>query len=100
MTGTIRIYGAGGAGINIASQFQTRPEQTGYASPQPVYIDTSSSNIKNHIDKKDLYLLEATDGSGKIRKENANEIQNVIKNVLLEMKPLDLNVVVFSASGG
>lgn len=100
MTGKMRVYGCGGAGLNIAAKFINRPEQPGYATVHPVFIDTSRSNLKDNVNKDDVYILDNVDGSGKIRKENASEIQNVVKNVLLELRPMDFNVVVFSASGG
>lgn len=100
MTGNVRVYGAGGAGVNVAANFTKRAEQPGYATLHPAFIDTSRSNLKAGIDDKDVYILENVDGAGKIRREHANEIQNVIKNVLLKMKPMDFNIVVFSASGG
>lgn len=100
MTGKIKLFGTGGAGVNIASQFVNRSEEPGYATVEPVFIDTSRSNLKDGIDKNNVYILENVDGSGKIRKENAQEIQNVIKDILLKMRPEDFNVVVFSASGG
>lgn len=99
-TGNIRIYGAGGAGINIASQFLDKPEQPGYATPHPCFFDTSRSNMKAGISEKDTYVIEGKDGSGKIRRENASEIAGVIKNALVKFKPMDFNIVVFSASGG
>lgn len=98
--GNVRLYSAGGAGVNIGAQFVNRPEQDGYATIHPAFIDTSRSNLKDNISDKDVYILENVDGAGKIRKEHAGEIQNVIKNVLLKFKPMDFNIVVFSASGG
>lgn len=98
--GQVRIYGSGGCGVNIASHFINRPEQAGFATVHPCFVDTSRSNLKPEIREEDCYILQDVDGSGKVRRENAEGIGNVIKQVLLKHKPMDLNLVVFSASGG
>jgi hypothetical protein len=51
------------------------------------------------MDEKDCYILPA-DGSGKVRGHNYEKIGEVVKQVMLDHKPLDFNVVVFSGSGG
>ena len=97
--GKIRIYGCGGAGINIASAFQGANEE-GVATPVVSYIDTSRSNLTVNTPDEACYILKDLDGSGKIRAENHVQISNEIKSILLGHKPLDFNVVVFSCSGG
>jgi hypothetical protein len=98
--GTIRLYGAGGAGINCISIFNNVEEVPGCAKILTSYIDTSRSNIRPEFKEEDCYLLKGVDGSGKIRRENHREISESIKQILLEHKPGDFNVVVSSASGG
>lgn len=98
--GTLRVYGAGGAGINIASYFNNASEEPNCARVAPAYIDASRSNLKPDFKEEDIFILNNVDGSGKVRKENHEEISNVIKQILLQIEPGDLNVVVFSASGG
>jgi len=100
MSGKLRIYGTGGTGINIAGHFDGTTAEPNCAQIETCYIDTSRSNLKEHYGEDNIFLLEDVDGSGKIRKENHREISNSIKQMVLEFKPEDLNVVVFSASGG
>ena len=97
----VRIYGAGGCGINIASVIGDRPATGSTAATECVYVDTSKSNLsKVKDDKAAVFLLEGVDGSGKVRKENYNEISDKVGELLLAHGPLDLNLVVFSCSGG
>lgn len=98
--GTIRIYGCGGCGVNQAAFFNNSAEEPNCAEVKTSYIDASRSNLKEEFKEEDIFILPNVDGSGKVRKENHKEISNVIKQVLLQMEPGDLNVVVFSASGG
>lgn len=99
---TMRVFGCGGFGINIAKYFETASGKQfpGTASPAPVYIDTSRSNLKGLEDNPNVYLIPEKDGSGKIRGLNAREIAPIIKPILNQFKPGDFNVVVFSGSGG
>lgn len=97
----MRVYGCGGAGINITSYFDRDDQSSGpFAIIKPAFIDTSHSNLRGSVSEDKTYILPDMDGSGKIRKENHAQISNVIKQVLLQHKPEDFNVVVFSASGG
>lgn len=96
----VRVYGAGGAGINITSEYCDYIVDNQSAEIIPSFIDTSHSNMQAKFNQDDLFILENVDGSGKIRNENYEDIKNVIKQVLLQIKPLDFNIVVFSASGG
>ena len=100
--GNMRIYGAGGFGINIGSYFEPASGtiEPGHSAPHPVYVDTSRSNLHEDINPAHLFIMEDVDGSGKVRKENHEEISKNIKSLLQAHKPLDMNVVVFSASGG
>lgn len=101
----LAIYGCGGCGINIVhgcdAQWKDGKLSSEDAAQYKVsYIDTSRSNMKEHMDENDLYILANLDGSGKKRDENHVEIANVIREILVKHKPLDFNVVVFSLSGG
>lgn len=101
MSKQLRIYGAGGAGINLVSRYVGKEEEKNCASPLPAFIDTSASNLRKHgIDPSETFLVEGLDGSGKVRRENAAEISRSIKQVLVEIEPTEMNIVVFSASGG
>lgn len=98
--GTLRLYACGGAGINIASYFNKAGDEPNCATVKPTYLDTSRSNLKPEFSEEDIFILKNVDGSGKLRKENHNEISNVVKQILLQLEPGDFNVVIFSASGG
>lgn len=98
--GTLHVYGAGGAGLNIVSGVRWNDHAENTAEVKTSYIDTSKSNIKPNMDMSDVYVLPNLDGSGKIRSENHEEIANVIKDMLVKHKPQDFNVIVFSLSGG
>ena len=100
--GTIRLYGCGGLGVNIVSYFEVASGQTeaGHATVHPCYIDTSRSNIDSNLNDNHVFVVDGLDGSGKVRRENHEEISKNIRTVLQSHSPMDLNVVVFSASGG
>ena len=101
MSKTLRVYGCGGAGINLVSHYFGRESGAGTAQLAPALIDTSRSNLKgHHIDNDSTYLVEGLDGSGKIRSENYDEINKTIKQILVQIPAGDFNLVVFSASGG
>ena len=100
--GNIRIYCAGGAGTNIGSMLEKHRQQdeAGFGNIDIVYIDTSISNFKQHVNKTNAYLLEGLDGSGKVRSENHEDINNNIRAILQQFKPTDLNIIMASAAGG
>ena len=103
--GQIRIYACGGAGSNIAASLEKyrNSEETETASLDICYIDTSKSNLarnKHNVQESSTYLIDGLDGSGKIRSENYDAIVQHSKNIIQEFKPLDLNIVISSGSGG
>lgn len=98
--GTIHVFGCGGCGINATSYFNDAAEEANCAEVKTTYVDASRSNMKEEFKDEDVFILPNVDGSGKVRSENHKEIANVVKQVLHQMEPGDMNVVVFSASGG
>lgn len=103
--GKMKIYGCGGAGINIANYFNDAKQEPLSAEISVAYFDTSRSNFlkKDNIRKEDTYVLNVggeSDGSGKVRSQNYDRILDEVKQALLQHKPTDFNVVVFSAGGG
>ena len=102
--GKLKLYGCGGAGINLAHYFQGISEDPNCAVVDTSYIDTSMSNLrgekKQNIDEEQIYILKNVDGSGKLRREHHIDIANVVKQVLVQHEPSDFNVVMFSAAGG
>lgn len=106
--GNITIYGLGGAGCNIASMFEElrNSSEVGMADVNPVYVDTSGSNMKPGMDPKSFFRFEdpngdgEVDGSGGIRATNAALIQQQIPMLLEKHRPGYATIVVSSASGG
>lgn len=98
--GQMRIYACGGCGINLISQYVGCDTEAHAAQILPVFLDTSRSNITKSIPDNMHYIIDGTDGSGSVRKRNVDIIKDNVKKVLLEHKPTNFNVVVFSASGG
>jgi hypothetical protein len=100
--GRVRLYACGGGGLNIGSNFETHRNKSdaGFADIDVVYIDTSMSNLNQNISLDHTYLLQGLDGSGKVRKENYEEITTRILDILQQHKPGDLNIVLSTAAGG
>lgn len=100
--GVMNVYGVGGCGINLTSRYSEIAGQVsdGMAVIEPYFIDTSLANLKEGLDPERFFLMEAREGSGKIRTENRTEISRSVLPILQKFPAADLNVVVFSASGG
>lgn len=98
---TVKIYACGGCGTNVAKYFeQHRGKPTkGFADIEVCYIDTSMSNIDD-IDPKSMFHIEGLDGSGKVRRENAEQISESVSGILQKFKPSAINIVLSSAGGG
>ncbi len=107
--GTLRLYGAGGTGVNIVRNFEKTRGQIhpGMATLHPVYADTSRSNIPANLDDNYCFIIAKSmttgkdiDGGGKDRALNGDEVVAAIKPLLNDHPPMDMNVVVFSTTGG
>lgn len=96
---TVRVYGCGGAGVNIASGYEKANKDT-KDDVEVSYIDTSRSNLTTDVKDNQVFILDNVDGSGKVRAENHQEIANVTKKILLQFEPAQMNLVLFSGSGG
>jgi hypothetical protein len=100
--GRVRLYACGGAGINMGSKlahFKNEPSEA-YAQLDTVYVDTSKSNLHAKIDAESIYLIDGLDGSGQVRKENYGAISERVRDILQTFKPVDLNLMLHSLSGG
>lgn len=97
--GQIHIYACGGGGINIGKEYHADGHSGDIADFKVTYIDTSDSNMEDRM-MTNAWLFDDLDGSGKIRESNASEIAKVVPDILNKFTPGDLNVVVFTASGG
>lgn len=101
--GRISIYAAGGAGTNIATRFEKYrgKSQAGMAIVDPVYIDTSKSNMLSaDIAADAVYHFQGLDGAGQVRREHAVVVKERAKEILHTYKPGNLALVMHSASGG
>lgn len=100
--GTLRLYGAGGAGTNIIGSWHDLDGRSdkGTARCAVAYADTSRSNLPPEVDDSKVFLLADKDGSGGVRRENHTDIARNVPGLLQKHPPGDLNVVAFSASGG
>lgn len=100
--GTLRLYGAGGAGTNIIGSWHSMDgnRELGTAKCLIAYADTSRSNLPPDVDDSKVFILEDKDGSGGVRKENHTDIGRNVPGLLQKHPPGDLNVVCFSAAGG
>lgn len=102
--GRVRVYAAGGCGMNIGSQLEKHRNlnEIAFANLDIVYIDTSKSNLQRHenIDPATCYLLKNMDGSGQHRAENVDDIDQNVPAILEQFPPVDFNIVLSSGGGG
>ncbi|MBC5772383.1 hypothetical protein, partial [Dysosmobacter segnis] len=85
--GKVRLYGCGGLGTNIVKDYIGRKIAPGFATPMVSFVDTSRSNLSGIEDESSIFVLENTDGSGKVRKENHAQISAAVKQILLKQTP-------------
>ena len=97
--GKIRIYACGGGGINLGKEYITDGHSADVADIQVAFIDTSDSNLDDRL-VDNCWLFKDLDGSGKIRNANDKVIAKAVPDILRKFVPGDLNIVVFTASGG
>lgn len=100
-TSHVRLYACGGAGVNVSKTMEGFRDSNvkGFSSLDIVYIDTSGSDFDS-VEEKNIYRFKEKDGSGALRKESFHVISKYAKEILQEYPPLDLNIVISSASGG
>lgn len=97
----VTIYGCGGAGVEILSKIMVT-DLSDFAIVHDAYVDGSRSNTDRvrPTDANKWYFLEGVDGAGKIRASNHEVTDRSISDILNKLKPSDLNILIFSASGG
>lgn len=107
--GVVTMYNCGGGGINIGALFSNQADLTkSSAIIKTTFIDTSDSNFrKKSLPNDEIYLIKNlkkvdgdTDGSGKVRAENAEAIVKETPKILKEHPPGDLSIVSFTSGGG
>lgn len=97
--GKISLYACGGAGANLASEYIDQGHTADVADISTYFVDTSESNMDERMVDK-TWKFEGLDGSGKIRNSNDRIIAKAVPDILRKFTPGDLNIVVFSSSGG
>lgn len=97
----VKLYACGGAGCNLAKTMEgfRNNDVSGFSGLDIVYVDTSGSDFDN-ISENYIYRFKDKDGSGGLRSENAKHVSKYIQEILQNHTPLDLNIVISSASGG
>lgn len=104
---SVALYGLGGTGINIVAPFikSNGIVDPGFAELTTYFVDTSRSNLRKanlsgpNVESL-LYVIPGVDGSGKDRAENIGPIKERVQEILLKLKPKELNILVHSGSGG
>lgn len=108
MKNSVSIYACGGTGINIAKNIDLVGDTSvpGFADRNVFYIDTSTSNISKEIEESDAFYRvtgteqEPINGSGMVRRANHKAINRAVPEILKQMRPGTLNIVLHSGSGG
>lgn len=101
--GTMKLFACGGAGINLGKTFEPMrgKDNPMFAVMDIAYLDTSPANLKDPVlPRNAIYQVPGVDGSGQVRKENAELIFAHAPAMLEKHQPEDFNVVVHSLSGG
>ena len=98
---SLRVYGAGGAGINTVQNLNLPIDAAGFPNTFFGLIDTSKSNISLKPNKTyDTFVVPGVDGTGKNR-QFAHQISAThLNDMLLTCPPKEFNIVVFGLSGG
>lgn len=99
----MQIYSCGGAGINLGKHFEPYRGQSekGFSNLNVRYIDSSDSNLGLvKTESSNVYVLEETNGAGKKRSLNYEEISERASEILLKYKPEDINIVLHGFGGG
>lgn len=97
----LRVYACGGTGSNVVRTFKKKRQALLESEDDKVsysFFDTSKANTTDGADEQ-RYILDC-DGSGSIRAQNYEQITDRILDALQENPPSEMNVVVFSTSGG
>lgn len=99
---TMKIYAAGGTGCNIGSAILKHLKDQVHltANIDAVFIDTSRSNLNPSIPASKTYLFEDLNGSGKLRASNYQVLNEHSREILLQHKPADINIILSSGAGG
>lgn len=102
VTRTVRFWACGGTGIDLLRDYRetsSLDKSDILAEEQDTYIDTSDANMHG-VKADNVYRLKNIDGGGKDRELVKRAIVPVLPEILLKYPAGDLNVVLYSLSGG
>jgi len=91
------IIGCGGAGKVAAIRFAKT--QTKVSKP-PVITTIDTSGVSSKIEGVESLCIEGLQGSGKLRRENADAIKSFATDYVERNEFAPVNILVFSAAGG
>jgi hypothetical protein len=101
---TVTIYASGGAGVNIGyslSLSSVLEKENIYCNFKIAYIDTSRKNFlgKNINIQEEAHIFDV-DGAGQCRDAVYDYINNNKNDVFKKFPPTEINLFIFSTSGG
>ncbi len=103
---TMAIIGAGGCGINVLASYMMAlrdlPKDSKIWSSEinPVIVDTSASNIDKAKDEQIHPFILGDAGAGKNRASLLKDIQSRLDASRVHEELRDINIIVYSMSGG
>lgn len=98
---TLRIYGAGGTGLNITNMVTVTGQSAGFPMTDITQADTSNSNLGDVGENCTTTIFPGVHGTGKSRPFSVSVVTKpLIEKLLLTNPPGNFNIVVFGASGG
>lgn len=97
MNPVTKIYGAGGAGIDLVNKF-AMDKTEGFCAFEKYFLDTSTSNVPDGADN--FYQVRGMNGAGKNRETTYREAHNQVSEMLKTCKPGTFNIIVHSLAGG
>lgn len=92
------LYGCGGTGLNIVSQYKG-PDEEGFGIPNKIGWDSSSANLPGN-DHSWVHAEDFQEGAGQDMMVSLKIATAKVKDFLAVNKPKTNNIVVFGASGG
>ena len=99
---SVRFWACGGTGIDLLRDYRATSSLTNealHAEELDTYVDTSDANMHD-LSKTNVYRVEGIDGGGKDREKVKVSVIPVLPEILMKHPAGDLNVVMFSLSGG
>lgn len=99
---TVRFWACGGTGIDLLRDYRETAvldKQDLFADELDTYVDTSDSNMHD-LSVDNVFRIPNIDGGGKDREKVKATVGPILPEILLKHPAGDLNVILFSLSGG